>query len=81
MKKTDKNNELKSVKVNVATNFIKDEMKIFSDADVYTDDDDSEEDRLLDLEKMYVARNKISAMSNGDFSNTRNSLEKIFFLA
>ena len=81
MKKIDKNTELKSVKVNVATNFIKDEMKIFSDADVYTDDDDSEEDRLLDLDKMCVASNKISAMSNGDFSNTRNSLEKIFFLA
>ena len=44
LKKIKDNNELKSIGVNVVTNFIKDEVKSFSNADVYTDDGDSEEE-------------------------------------
>ena len=41
------NIELKSVKVDVVTNFIKDEVESFSDTEVYTDEDNSEEDRVI----------------------------------
>lgn len=37
-----KENERKSIEVDVVTNFIKVEVESFSDAVVYTDDDDSE---------------------------------------
>ena len=40
------------IKVDVLTNFIKSEAESFSDADVYTDDDDSEEDGSLDFAKI-----------------------------
>ena len=33
---------MKSVEVNVVTNFIKDEVEHFSDAEVYTDEEDRE---------------------------------------
>ena len=35
---------MKSVKVCVVTNFIKDEIERFSDAENYTDDDDDDDD-------------------------------------
>lgn len=51
MKKIKENDELKTVEVNVVTNFIKDEVESLSDAEVYTDDDndddDFEEDRVI----------------------------------
>lgn len=47
MEKIYENNELKSVEVDVVCNFIKDEVKNFPNAEVYTDvDDDSKEDRF-----------------------------------
>ena len=45
------NNELKNFEIDVLTNFIKDDVGGFSDAEVYTDDDGSEEESL-DLDKM-----------------------------
>ena len=50
-KQTKKNNELKSVEVNVVINFIKDKIENFSDAKVCSDDDvdDSEEDRITEF--------------------------------
>ena len=46
------NNELKNFEIDVLTNFIKDDdIGGFSDAEVYTDDDGSEEESL-DLDKM-----------------------------
>lgn len=45
------NNELKSFEIDVLTNFIKDDVGGFSDAEVYIDDDGSEEESL-DLDKM-----------------------------
>ena len=53
LKKLKENDELKSVEVNLVTNFIKDKVESSSDAEVYTDDDydydddDSEEDRII----------------------------------
>ena len=44
MKKIEENDELKTVEVNVVTNFIKDEVESLSDAEVYTDDDDDDDD-------------------------------------
>ena len=44
MKKIKENDELKTVEVNVVTNFIKDEVESLSDAEVYTDDDDDDDD-------------------------------------
>ena len=45
------NGELKSIEVDVVTKFNKDEVRKFSDAEVYTNDDDydddSEEDRAI----------------------------------
>ena len=41
--------ELKRVDVVAVYNLIKDEVERFSDAQVYTDDDDSEEDRVIGL--------------------------------
>ena len=37
------------VKADVVTNFIKDEVESSSDAEVYNDDDDSEEDKVIGL--------------------------------
>ena len=49
LKKILKNKVLKRIEVHVVTNFIKYEVKSFSDAEVYTDDDDdSEEDGSFD---------------------------------
>ena len=39
LKKIKENNELKSVEIDVVTNFIKDEVESSSDAEVYTDDE------------------------------------------
>ena len=53
LKKLKENDKLKSVEVNLVTNFIKDKVESSSDAEVYTDDnydyddDDSEEDRII----------------------------------
>ena len=47
MKKIKENNELKSVEVDVLTPFIKDEVESFPTAEVYTDDNDYEEDRVV----------------------------------
>ena len=44
MKKIKENDELKTVEVNVVTNFIKDEVESLSDAEVYTDDDNDDDD-------------------------------------
>ena len=49
LKETKENNKLKSVEADVATNFDKYELKGSSDAEVYTDDDDSEDDRVIGL--------------------------------
>ena len=44
------NDELRSVEMYLVTNFIKDEVESFSDAEVYTDDnDDSEEDKVIEF--------------------------------
>lgn len=52
-----KHNNLKSVEVDVLTNFKKDEVERFFDAEVYNNhDDDSEEDQI---EKMQVDSNII----------------------
>ena len=40
---------MKRVDVLAVSNLIKDEVERFSDAQVYTDDDDSEEDRVIGL--------------------------------
>ena len=45
LKKLKESNELKS-EVDVITNCFKDEIKNFSDAEVYTDDDGCREDRV-----------------------------------
>ena len=55
LKKLKENDELKSVEVNLVTNFIKDKVESSSDAEVYIDDDydydddDSEEDRTIEF--------------------------------
>ena len=55
LKKLKENDELKSVEVNLVTNFIKDKVESSSVAEVYTDDDydydddDSEEDRTIEF--------------------------------
>ena len=46
LKKLNENNKPKSVEVDTLINFIKDDVKSFSDAEVYTDGDDFEEDRV-----------------------------------
>ena len=43
-KKIKEKYKLKSIEVNVITNFIKDEVASFFDADIYTDDDDDDDD-------------------------------------
>ena len=45
--KREDNNEVKNIGVDVVTNFIKDNVESFSDAKFCTDDDDSEENRIL----------------------------------
>ena len=47
IKKIKENNELKRVEVDVLTPFIKHEVESFPAAEVYTDDNDYEEDRVL----------------------------------
>ena len=48
LKKTKENNVLKRFEVDVVTSFIKYEVESFSDAEIYTDDDDdSEEDGVI----------------------------------
>ena len=43
-KKIKEKYKLKSIEVNVITNFIKDEVASFFDAGIYTDDDDDDDD-------------------------------------
>ena len=40
---------MKSIKVDVVNNFIKDEVESSSDTEVYTDEDNAEEDRVIRL--------------------------------
>ena len=51
LKKAKENKELKSIEVNVVSNFIKDGKKSFYNAEFYTDDhdddDDSQGDRVI----------------------------------
>ena len=48
LKKIKENNDLKSVEVDLFTNFVKDEVKCFSDPEVCSDhDDDPEEYRVI----------------------------------
>ena len=76
MRKIDENNELE-----ILSNFIKDEMESSYDAQIYTDDnDDSEEDRFLDLDKMCVADNKISVVSSGVSRTLKTHLKEYFSL-
>ena len=46
LKKIKENDELKRVEVDVIPNFIKDEVEIYSVAEVYTDDDKAEGDSI-----------------------------------
>lgn len=46
LKKIKENDELKLVEADVIPNFIKDEVEIYSDAEVYTDDDKAEGDSI-----------------------------------
>ena len=46
-RKLKKDNQLKSVEVDVVTDFVKDEVESFSIADYIDDNDDSEEDRVI----------------------------------
>ena len=48
-KKFKKNNELKWVEADAVTYFIKDDVESFSDAKIYSNDDDFEEDRVIGL--------------------------------
>ena len=53
---------------------IKDELESFFDAEVYTDDnddDESEEERVLDLDKMRVTSNRILVVWYGEFWDTK----------
>ena len=44
LKKIKEKYKLKSIEVNVITNFIKDEVASFFDAGIYTDDDDDDDE-------------------------------------
>ena len=65
LKKIKDSNELKRAEVYVLTNFIKDEVESFSNADVHTDDGDSERDRVhwiqikcMQLKKIFFPQNE-----------------------
>ena len=45
--KMKESNVLKRVKIDLLTNFVKDEVESFSNAEVYTEYDDYEEDRVF----------------------------------
>ena len=64
----------------MVTNFIKYEVKSFSDAEVYTDDDDdSEEDGSFDLDKIHGADNRILVVYNGAPCYIKNPFKRIYF--
>lgn len=60
LKKIKENNELKSVEVDAISNFIKDEVEGFPDADVYTDL--YQEDRVFRFSVFRVARLEYSCV-------------------
>ena len=66
----------------MVTNFIKYEVKSFSDAEVYTDDDDdSEEDGSFDLDKIHGADNRILVVYNGAPCYIKNPFKRIYFFS
>ena len=80
LKKIKDSNELKRAEVYVLTNFIKDEVESFSNADVHTDDGDSERDRVhwIQIKCMQIAT-KYQQCEMELSGILKTQLKKIFF--